>query len=158
MGNRPKPTELKLIQGNPGKRPLNEDEPKPPRGIPEMPVWLKDHPIAVFEWERESKILDDMGIMTLAESGDLAKRCYLASEIQLISKQIKKKGRIVKTVLGIKSNPLVVQLKNYMTEYRQLGSLLGLDPSSRSRIKVSKKPEKSAFEKFMDRKKNEAAS
>ena len=28
-GKKPKPTHLKLITGNPGKRPLNEAEPKP---------------------------------------------------------------------------------------------------------------------------------
>ncbi len=40
-GNKPKPTRLKLITGNPGKRPLNDQEPEvigplgdPPRGWP----------------------------------------------------------------------------------------------------------------------------
>jgi hypothetical protein len=28
-GPKPKPTSLKLVQGNPGKRPIPEDEPKP---------------------------------------------------------------------------------------------------------------------------------
>ena len=31
-GRRPKPTALKLIEGNPGKRPLPRDEPTPPVG------------------------------------------------------------------------------------------------------------------------------
>ena len=37
MGRRPKPTHLKLIQGNPGKRSLNDAEPNPPRGVPSPP-------------------------------------------------------------------------------------------------------------------------
>ncbi len=158
MGNRPKPTILKLIQGNPGKRPLNESEPEPPKGIPEMPAYLEAFPIAVSEWEREVKILDDMGIMTIADSGILATRCYMAAQIQAISKEIKKKGRTIKTMMGRKTNPLVTQLTKYITEYRQIGNLLGLDPSGRSKIKVSRKPQKSAFEKFMDRKKNGTAN
>jgi len=28
-GRKPKPTALKIIEGNPGKRPLNKNEPKP---------------------------------------------------------------------------------------------------------------------------------
>lgn len=33
-GRRPKPTRLKVLTGNPGKRPLNMDEPRPERAIP----------------------------------------------------------------------------------------------------------------------------
>jgi len=55
MGNRPKPTALKLLQGNPGRRPINKAEPKPKRGIPAMPKWLDAFPVAVEEWKRESK-------------------------------------------------------------------------------------------------------
>jgi len=36
--NHPKTTSLKLLQGNPGKRPINENEPKPAHKIP-----LADH-------------------------------------------------------------------------------------------------------------------
>ena len=36
-GRRPKPTRLKLLTGNPGKRPLNDDEPQPQAAIPECP-------------------------------------------------------------------------------------------------------------------------
>ena len=31
-GRKPKPTALKILEGNPGKRPLNENEPIPPKG------------------------------------------------------------------------------------------------------------------------------
>jgi hypothetical protein len=34
-GRRPKPTRLKMLTGNPGKRPLNNDEPRPDVNIPE---------------------------------------------------------------------------------------------------------------------------
>ena len=39
-GRRPNPTRLKLLTGNPGKRPLNPDEPKPQIAVPECPVEL----------------------------------------------------------------------------------------------------------------------
>ena len=123
-----------------------------------MPAYLKIFPIAVSEWKRETKILDEMGIMTIADSGILGTRCYIAAQIQAISKEIKKKGRTVKTLMGVKANPLVIQLKNYITEYRQIGTLLGLDPSGRSKIKTSGKKEKSAFDKFLDRKRHGAVN
>ena len=37
MAGRPKPTNLKLIEGNPGKRPLPGNEPKPKPKAPSMP-------------------------------------------------------------------------------------------------------------------------
>ena len=40
-GRKPKPTALKVLEGNPGKRPLNENEPKPERKAPECPSWLE---------------------------------------------------------------------------------------------------------------------
>ena len=36
-GRKPKPTALKVLEGNPGKRPLNENEPIPPKGSIKCP-------------------------------------------------------------------------------------------------------------------------
>src|SRR5689334_3828108 len=49
-GPAPKPTAIKKIQGNPGKRPLNENEPQLEPGIPECPDYLDE--IARKEWAR----------------------------------------------------------------------------------------------------------
>ena len=40
-GRKPKPTALKVLEGNPGKRPLNENEPKPENKAPRCPSWLE---------------------------------------------------------------------------------------------------------------------
>jgi hypothetical protein len=39
-GRPPKPTALKLMTGNPGRRPLPKDEPAPPKGDVLAPAWL----------------------------------------------------------------------------------------------------------------------
>ena len=39
-GRKPKPTEQKRIEGNPGKRPLPDDEPQLPVEAPDPPEWL----------------------------------------------------------------------------------------------------------------------
>ena len=39
-GRRPKPTRLKMLTGNPGKRPFNMNEPKPDAEIPDLRVWI----------------------------------------------------------------------------------------------------------------------
>ena len=154
MGNRPKPTKLKVLTGNPGKRPLNRNEPEPPSGKPRMPEWLTVFPFAVSEWEREAEILDGMGILTIAEEGILAMRCYIASQIRDMATEIEKEGRVAYTsrmdslgneVMDAKTNPKSIQLKNLLTEYRQIGSLLGFDPASRARMAVDPTSKKNKF-------------
>ena len=138
MSNRPVPTKLKLLRGNPGRRKIQDNEPEPKRGIPSLPKWLKKYPVAVREFKREAKILDEMGVLTLADTGILAIRAFLASQIQgLADKE------------DIKS---ATRMKGLIVEYRQHGSLLGLDPSSRVGLKVEKKKPKSVADLFRERK------
>ncbi len=37
-GRRPKPTRIKFLTGNPGKRPLNAGEPRPDPGVPSATI------------------------------------------------------------------------------------------------------------------------
>ena len=39
-GRKPKPTAMKILEGNPGKRPLNPFEPVPVKGDIKCPDWL----------------------------------------------------------------------------------------------------------------------
>ena len=64
-GRKPKPTALKLLEGNPGKRPINEHEPIPPKGTVKCPTWLE--PEAKKEWKRLAPSLEAMGVLTLAD-------------------------------------------------------------------------------------------
>ena len=139
MPNNPKPTKLKLLQGNPGRRPINLNEPQPEQKIPTMPKWLKKFPIAIEEWKRESKILANVGLMTVAEEGDLAMRCFLAAKIQELAHQEDDK------ILG--------KIKNMITEYRMLGGILGLDPVNRTKLKSDIKQPVSKTESYRHKKK-----
>ena len=57
-GRKPKPTALKKLEGNPGKRKLNTKEPVPDKGMPDCPKWLlpeaKQNPAdeVTFKWLR----------------------------------------------------------------------------------------------------------
>ena len=62
-GRKPKPTAIKELEGNPGKRLLNADEPKPERKVPPCPKWLE--PEAKKEWRRLSKQLEQIGVLTV---------------------------------------------------------------------------------------------
>jgi P27 family predicted phage terminase small subunit len=61
-GRKPKPTHLKLIEGNAGKRPINRKEPKPKRSRPPAPSHLD--PATRKLWDAVVKELDDIAILT----------------------------------------------------------------------------------------------
>mgnify|MGYP005786083515 CR=1 FL=1 len=59
-GRKPKPTALKKLEGNLGKRKLNTKEPIPAKGMPNCPEWLL--PEAKEEWERLADLMKQMGV------------------------------------------------------------------------------------------------
>ena len=59
-GRKPKPTSLKVLEGNPGKRALNDTEPKPEKKAPKCPTWLNKE--AKKEWKRIATELEALGI------------------------------------------------------------------------------------------------
>ena len=61
-GRKPKPTAIKELEGNPGKRKLNKKEPKPEKGMLVCPEWLL--PEAKVEWKHLSEKLNQMGVLT----------------------------------------------------------------------------------------------
>jgi P27 family predicted phage terminase small subunit len=161
-GRKATPTKLKILEGNPGKKKINKNEPQPETGIPAMPTWLEAFPAAVEEWKRESVILEAIGVMTVADAGVLAMRCYAASQIQEMALDIEREGRVVYQMkmdsLGnelqdAKTNPKATQIAKLIVEYRQLGSLLGLDPASRTKLEVTGKKPESKFQGLINAKK-----
>lgn len=155
MANRPKPTKMKILEGNPGKRPLNKFEPEPPPGVPKMPSWLGSYEAAVEEWVWVSTILDSMGVMTLADRNLLANLCYMQSQIQQLAGELETEGRVVyqlkmdsmgNEVVEAKTNPKAKLLNDMLREVRLHSGVFGLDPSSRSRLTVIPKGQKSKFD------------
>lgn len=63
-GRKPTPTYLKVVRGNPGKRPLPQNEPKPKkaRKRPTAPSHVSE--IAKGIWDQIVKELDDIAILT----------------------------------------------------------------------------------------------
>ena len=80
-GPAPKPTAIKRLEGNPGKRKLNETEPKPTMGVPECPDYLDD--VAKKEWGRLTTILTAMKVLTEADYIALANLCQAYSTLML---------------------------------------------------------------------------
>lgn len=74
-GRKPKPSALKEAQGNPGRRPLNEREPKPSTSNIRPPEGIGEKAREV--WERRVPMLIDMGVMTDADVPLVRNMCEL---------------------------------------------------------------------------------
>jgi len=139
-GRRPKPTKLKLVTGNPGKRKLNEKEPKPAREIPSPPSHLTDW--GKTAWGRLTVLLDGMGVLTVADTMALERLCDLYAEILHLRQLIEIEGRTytTKTQMGdflIKANPAVSMLADADRRFKSYLVEFGLTPAARTKVHVN---------------------
>jgi len=134
-GHKPKPTHLKLLEGNPGKRAINGAEPQPARGIPTCPAHLS--PPAKAEWKRLAQDLHRIGLLTLVDRGALAAYCQSWGRWVEAERKLQETPPLLKTPAGyVQISPwLTIANKERELMARYMGEL-GLTPSSRSRLAV----------------------
>jgi len=134
-GRKPKPTRLKILHGNPGKRALNDQEPQPPSAVPRCPSHLTKE--ARTEWRRLVKHLDPIGLVTHLDRSLLAAFCQAWGDWVTAQQMIAQTGFLVKDRDGeLRRNPCCFISIKAVEQMCRLGPLLGLDPTSRTRIKV----------------------
>lgn len=77
-GRKPKPTALKVVAGNPGKRPVNDQEPNYASGNLNPPDWLSEDAKGI--WNRLSANLDANGLLTEVNRDLLSVYCDLVAD------------------------------------------------------------------------------
>lgn len=136
-GRKPKPTAIKELEGNPGKRQLNQNEPKPKKNAPKCPTWLDAE--AKKEWKRISKQLEELGILTEVDMAAFAGYCQTYSRWKDSEEFITKHGPIYKSPNGqVMQVPYVSIAQTYLKIMIKLCEQFGMTPSSRSRIVAEK--------------------
>lgn len=139
-GRKPKPTALKRIAGNPGKRKLH-DEPVLPPDLPDCPAHLTKS--AKAEWARVSVLLHAAGVIKTTDRAALAAYCQAYGDwadarvwlAKVTPKQMATEDGFARYKAFVRaSNTAVDQMRRWAVE-------LGLTPSARARIKAEP-PEK----------------
>ena len=144
-GRRPKPTRLKFLTGNPGKRALNRNEPRPELAIPECPVELG--PVAQREWQRLVGELCHLRILTNLDRAALAAYCGAYALWAEATEVIQKFGTMVKSPSGFPIQSPYVSIANRQAEIMmRIASEFGFTPASRSRISTPAEPERTLFD------------
>lgn len=129
-GPAPTPTALKILKGNPGRRPLNTREAAPELGMPAMPARLR--PEAQVVWKELAPILMACGLLTKADGRAFALVCDALADYD------EDRGA------GKRGDTSFTKLRQMLPEF-------GLTPASRSRIKVDLPQAKSKVDEFREK-------
>ena len=148
-GPAPKPTALKRIDGNPGKRAINTTEPQFTAKAPPCPKHLTLE--ARKEWRRVSRELLDKNMLQVVDRAALAAYCQnwarwveaenamTAPDFHLI--ETTDKGyQYISPWLNV-ANQALKQMRSFLTEF-------GLTPASRTRIQVPEQAEHDEYAEY----------
>lgn len=139
-GRKPKPTALKKLAGNPGKRKLNDAEPDFTEITDvEPPEWLPD--LAVEMWQTVMPELLAAKVLTVPDLHNVEAFCTAYSMWRDAEDHVKQFGVVIETERSAIKNPAVTVINEAKKQMREFGALLGLDPSSRQRLVGPKKSE-----------------
>jgi P27 family predicted phage terminase small subunit len=134
-GRRPLPTAIKQLRGNPGKRPLNDNEPKPEIERPPCPPELSK--VAKKEWHRIVPILVCLGILARIDRSALAAYCQSWARFIEAEEKIAETSLVIKTKSGnIVENPYYSISKRERELMHKFLIEFGMTPASRSRLNI----------------------
>jgi P27 family predicted phage terminase small subunit len=140
-GRRPKPTSQKILDGNPGGRRLNPEEPQPPsptETFDEPPSELTGNEIASAEWRRLAPMLRVIRQVTEADRSALLALCIEWARYLDAMKRVADTGMVVQAPSGYPiPNPYLSIATKALSGCQKLWPELGLTPSSRSRVQAA---------------------
>ena len=149
-GQRPKPTAIQIVEGDPrrlGKNKLLEKqarEPKPADGLPKCPEHLKGY--ARGAWNRWRKQLQAMDLDRAPDAQALECACQAYQDVAECYKMITKQGRVLPrrardgagnwVVVCLMTHPAVRQRNQAMMIMKAFCDEFGLTPAARTRLSV----------------------
>lgn len=142
-GPKPKPNILKILEGNPGRRPINTAEPKPPVGLPPCPSKLTGR--AKELWDEFGRPLADCGIMTAIDG--LALEQLIAAYLEWVdaSANMAKGGPVWFSKAASEGGLPKWQYSPYWHQANKAARMViallrefGMTPSARAMLKTSK--------------------
>jgi len=142
MGRNKKPTELKILNGNPGKRPINLNEVKPIPIADPCPKWFDRYAKAV--WYEMAPKMEKYGLLTDIDTLDFINLCISVGLIRKAYADMKK----LKVLTGVTPSgyrqqiPEVGIINSAIKNVTALSAKFGLSPSDRAGLSDPKAIEK----------------
>ena len=145
-GRKPKPTHLKVIEGNAGKRRLNRSEPKPTGRLVEPPADLPRQAVPFWTQaiaDAPAGLLRRLDLRTLAIWSIAA---WLHSDA---AKALATSASVVQTKAGnIIQHPSLAILNKQAAIMLKAAAEMGFTPSSRSRVQTDEGGDEGDFAEF----------
>jgi P27 family predicted phage terminase small subunit len=138
-GRKPKPTALKLLAGNPGKRPLNQNEPQYESVEDALPTELQSdkNQIAAKEWRRIIPLLTASGVATEVDRTLLIAYCSEYQKYIEAEKMLAEHGMFMRTKAGFLGlNPYVKVSRASLDMLIRLSSEFGMTPTARVKLNL----------------------
>lgn len=149
-GRKPKPVELRVIEGNREHRPIPQI-PKPRAKWIPAPRWLSKN--AKKEWRRISRELYTLGLLTIIDRVALEAYCQCYAKWK--EAEEKAELAVFKTESGyVGPNPFINIALKYAKELRAFLMEFGMTPSSRTRLSIDEGAEEDQMEKLLKRGRN----
>lgn len=133
-GTKPKPTTLKILEGNPGKRALNVREPKPRKVLKAAPPWFDSMHTKIWEDTLDAAPL---GMLKQVDASVLV--AYVCAYVihQRATEELCSSELLIESLMGgVKANPLTLVQAKASTVMLRAAAEMGFTPSSRSRVVV----------------------
>jgi P27 family predicted phage terminase small subunit len=154
------PTHLKVVTGNRGHRPLNENEPKPEAVAPDKPAHLSE--VASRAWDATVAELSSIGVLARTDGMALEMLCEAYADHRSACEQIEQTalfvksglsngdwsscGRYYKTIGTVgavmwRAHPAVAMKSDADRRIKAWFASFGLTPADRTRIQANVNPE-----------------
>ena len=131
-----------MAKGNPGKRPLNKNEPKPAADAIHPPDWVTGK--SLDKWNEVVPKLIGMGVMTNADIDTLARYCTMYEQYVKYLDQVRRGLDVLVIrddsgkVKYMQSTPAATMMTKLAASMLRIEQEFGLTPSSRSGIGATK--------------------
>ncbi|HFV9291653.1 MULTISPECIES: phage terminase small subunit P27 family [Serratia] len=149
MSGPPKtPTHLRLVRGNPSKRAINKNEPKPPSGVPPTPKHFDKQ--GKYWFKRMAEELDALGVMSQLDARALELLVEAYTEYRHHCEVLDQEGYSYKTDEGlVKPHPQAAMKADVWKRMRGMLGEFGMTPSSRSKVNTTGPDQVDPMAEFM---------
>lgn len=135
-GRKPKSVETKRANGNPGKRPLNNNVPEFTEVTNiDVPEYMAELQFASMIWKSIVPELLKNKILRITDMHNVEGFCLAYENWRKAQIEVAKHGIVVAgSQGGPVKNPALTAMNEAFRQMAMFGSLLGLDPASRNRL------------------------
>lgn len=153
MSGPPKtPTHLRLVKGNPSKRALNKNEPKPPSGVPPIPKHFDKR--GKYWFKRMGEELDAVGVMSTLDAKALELLVEAYTEYRHHCEVLDEEGYTYQTGSAtgekiVKAHPAAAMKADAWKRIRAMLSEFGMTPASRSKVEIKAPAGEDPFAEFL---------